>query len=65
MKRCVYIQLVSDITWMVRHQIVKVRVCFRGLLSEVLRSPSKFYEIQTGGWLREVLHVAQTKTIRQ
>ena len=55
----------SDVDWMERYQIVKARVCFQGLLSKILRRLSQFYEIQTGGWPREVLHVAKTKTIRR
>ena len=55
----------SDVDWMERYQTVKARVCFQGLLSKILRRLSQFYEIQTGGWPREVLHVAKTKTIRR
>ena len=58
-KRCVYIQAG------IRHRLGEARVCFRGLLSKILRSSSQFYEIQAGGWQREVLHVAKTKTIRR
>ena len=55
----------SDVDWMERYQTVKARVCVQGLLSKILRRLSQFYEIQTGGWPREVLHVAKTKTIRR
>ena len=44
---------------------MKARVCFRGLLSEILRNSSQFYKIRTGGWSREVLLVAKTKTVRK
>ena len=44
---------------------MKARVCFQVLLSKIPRSSSQFYEIQTGGWPREVLHVAKTKAIRR
>ena len=59
MKRCVYIQAG------IRHRLGEERVRFRGLLSEILRSSSQFYEIQAGGWQREVLPVAKTKIIRR
>ena len=49
----------------IRHRLGEERVRFRGLLSEILRSSSQFYEIQAGGWQREVLPVAKTKTIRR
>ena len=49
---------------MERYWIVKAGVCFRGLLSKILRNSIQFYEIQTG-WLREVLHVTKTQTIRK
>ena len=55
----------SDIDWMERYQVVKARVSFRRILSKILRSSSQFNEIQIGGWLREVLNVAKTKTIRK
>ena len=55
----------SDIDRMGQDQIVKASVCLRGLLSKILRSPSQFYEIQSGGWPREVLHVTKTKTVRK
>ena len=58
-KRCVYIQAG------IRQRLGEARVCFRGPLSKILRSSSQFYEIQAGGWQREVLHVAKTKTIRR
>ena len=32
------------------YQIVKARVCLRGLLPKILRSSSQFYEIQSGDW---------------
>ena len=36
-----------------------------GLLSKILGSLNKFYEIQTGGWQREILHVVKRRTIRK
>ena len=59
MKRCVYIQAG------IRHRLGEERVRFRGLLSEILRSSSQFYEIQAGDWQREVLPVVKTKIIRR
>ena len=58
-KRCVYIQAG------IRHRLGEARVCFRGLLSKILRSSSQFYEIQAGDWQREVLPVVKTKIIRR
>ena len=55
----------SDMDWMERYQIVKARACFRGLLSKIFRSLSQFFEIETRGWPKEVLHMAKTKTIRR
>ena len=49
---------------MEQYRIVKAGVCYRGLLSKILRNLSQLYKIQTGGWPREVvLHVTKTKTI--
>ena len=50
---------------MEQHQILKARVCIRGLLSKILRSSSECYEIQSGGSPREVLHVTKTKNVRK
>ena len=47
----------SDKNRMERHWTGKAGMCFRGLLSKVLRRLSQFYEIQSGGWPREVLHM--------
>ena len=35
----------ADIDWIERYQIVKIRVCFQGLLSKILKSLSQYCEI--------------------
>ena len=48
-----------------RYQTAKAWTCFRGLLLKILGSSSQFREIQPAGWLREVLYVVKTRTIRK
>ena len=53
MKHCVCIQPG------IRHRL-------DGAISEPDGASSRqFYEIQSGGWLKEVLHVTKTKTVRK
>ena len=66
MRRCfIYRNREPDTDWMNRCQTVKAWVCFRRLLPKILGSLGQFYEIQIGGWPREVLHVVKTRTIRK
>ena len=48
-----------------QYQIVKVWVRSGDLLPKIIGSSSELYEIQTGGWPKEVLHVVKTKTIQK
>ena len=40
-------------------------VCLRGLLPKIFGSSTQLYEIQTGGWPTEVLHVVKTRDVRK
>ena len=40
-------------------------VCLRGLLLKIFGSSTQLYEIQTGGWPTEVLHVVKTRDVRK
>ena len=54
----------SDIDWMEQYHILKAKTCLRGLFYKILTSSSQFFEIQSGGWLTIVLHMTNTKTVR-
>ena len=55
-----------DKNWMGQYQTAKAWMCFQGLLSKIVGSSSQFLELQTGGRLKEVLHVVlKTRTIRR
>ena len=55
----------ADYTHTERYHTVKVCVFLRGLLLKILGILNKFCEIQTKGWLRKILNVANRTTNRK
>ena len=63
-QNCRYALCLHNWSWLTGEEWKKNETIFH-LFELGIRSFNKFYEIQTGGWPREILHVVKRRTIRK